>query len=202
MSDSEQDLQNLDARLRAVESSTAAITTTIVNVGQDVSELKQMMQTFMAETAKIAELGAKVGTIDRVDRKVEDLDRKHDQLSNMFMSVQAEHQMCQLSKTRGEDSLISLHEKFNRLETGTLQQLAVIQADVSSLKASSNKVDGVLWKWGGNLGWILIAGLLYLLVTANGGDAAKMAILGKNPLLQNTQIEMGINNETEAPLPR
>lgn len=185
--------QELDERLREVEKVTASITTTMTTVSQDVSELKAMFQNFMLEATKIAEIGVKVRSIDRLEDKVEDLDRKHDQLTNKFMTVSAEHGICQAGKTRSEDYLRELHEKFARLETGTLTQLATIQSDIGTLKTSHNKVDNVLWKWGGNLGWLLIGGLMYLLVQ-NGGDAIKFMQSG-NPLISGSAISSTLESE-------
>jgi len=174
--------QNLDARLREVESSTNVISVTISNVGQDISDLKKMMQSFMAQTVKVAELGVKVRVLDRLGDKVELMDKRQDDLNSKIVEMKSDQRTCLSTKRRSDDFISSLGTKVTSLESQTLKQLTTIQADLSILKNKHKKVDGVLWSWGSNAGWLFIAGLFYLLL--NHGPEAASYLRGstQNPI--------------------
>jgi hypothetical protein len=176
------EFQELDERLREVERVTASITSTINNVSTDISELKNMFRSFLAESTKIATIEEKIRNIDRIDKKVQDLDSKQTQLTSTFIAIQAEHSMCQLSKGRSEDVLRELGTRFGLTETRTQAQLAQIQADLTSLKQNTGRVDKMFWNWGNKLGFLFITGMLYLFLT--NANEVKSVLSGQNPIIK------------------
>jgi hypothetical protein len=85
-----------------------------------------------------------------------------------------------------EDYMRQVSEKFLRLETGTLNNLTRMQSDISILKKSNRNFTGVVTQWVGKMGWFLIAGILWLLISHSG--VVDNIALNKNPFINNSKV--------------
>jgi chromosome segregation ATPase len=178
--------QELDERLRKVESITTQITTTLDTVGQSIIDLKSMFQNFISESNKIAVLGTKIEEIDKIDHRVDELEKRHDDMNDSLLTIKAEHRSNKVTMDKQEDYMRQVSEKFLRLETGTLNNLTRMQSDISILKKSNRNFTGVVTQWVGKMGWFLIAGILWLLISHSG--VVDNIALNKNPFINNSKV--------------
>jgi chromosome segregation ATPase len=178
--------QELDERLRKVESITTQITTTLDTVGQSIIDLKSMFQNFISESNKIAVLGTKIEEIDKLGHKVDELENKQDTMNDSLLTIKAEHRSNKVTMDKQEDYMRQVSEKFLRLETGTLNNLTRMQSDISILKKSNRNFTGVVTQWVGKMGWFLIAGILWLLISHSG--VVDNIALNKNPFINNSKV--------------
>lgn len=178
--------QELDERLRKVESITTQITTTIDTIGQSIIDLKSMFKDFIGESNKIAVLGTKIEEIDKIDHRVDELEKRHDDMNDSLLTIKAEHRSNKVTMDKQEDYMRQVSEKFLRLETGTLNNLTRMQSDISILKKSNRNFTGVVTQWVGKMGWFLIAGILWLLISHSG--VVDNIALNKNPFINNSKV--------------
>jgi len=141
--------RELDERLRDIEIENRGTKETLVNLASGVQDIKRMMTTLIVDYNKVAELSAKVSVVERIEIRIDNLEKKHDFLNTSFLSVQTQHTICQANKDKQEGFMDNLNDRLTKIENA-----------VTDLAASRNRVSSVAWSWAEKLGALVIGAIL------------------------------------------
>lgn len=127
-----QSQRDLEERLREVEQQGASVSSTLLSLSNNVSELKVMFQKICDDSSKLNEIMHKVEGMSKTEERYDELYRK-------FIVLENSHNMCQDSFTRRNEDLRNLIDKVNNIDGIKLTR---IESSLEDLKTSKGKVEG------------------------------------------------------------
>jgi hypothetical protein len=152
-----------EQRLREVETIGTIVQTSMKAMHQDISDLKNMFSKVISDSVKIAELQAKVRSVDSLSQRVDSLNAMLGNLNNELIIIKSKHDVCILGRGEEGQVLKLLQDKINSIESNNIRignSLENLEKANDSLNKSKGKVEDVLWKWGERIGWLIIISIL------------------------------------------
>lgn len=152
-----------EQRLREVETIGTIVQTSMKAMHQDISDLKNMFSKVISDSVKIAELQAKVRTVDALYTRVENLAIVVGNLNTELITIKSKHDVCMLGRGEEAKVLRDMREKISSVESNNIgvgNALNRLESSIDRLEASKGKVEGVIWKWIERIGWLIVLSVL------------------------------------------
>lgn len=165
-------LVDFDERLREVEISHSSLSTTIVSMNTNITEMKQMFQKFLVDSERITEIAGKIESIQRLERDTHALTIKYDDLYKRY--IMTEHMCNSCSITKVNDYIKDVSDKVNKIEVS-----------ISEMKESKGKLNGF---WGSIAQSIVTVVLLYLLYIVATSIQINGNVIANPPDIKKSEI--------------
>jgi uncharacterized coiled-coil protein SlyX len=165
--------QELDLRIREVEISHSSLSSTIVNMNLNITEMKQMFQKFMLDSERITELAGKIESITRLEKETIAINNKYDEMFRKLILLEHTCSTCQIGKVDGY--IKDMSEKVSKIET-----------KLDDMKESRGKFSGFWNTVGQSIVTMVIIYILYMVamnVQSNGNPLQNAPSIKKSEIV-------------------
>jgi hypothetical protein len=180
----DEDIDEIEKRLRKVEIAAASAESTQLAVGRDIAEIKAFMQKWLTDSARISEIATRVEAIPRLETQMGAALTKYDELFKRVIILEHTHGQCVNDRTTEKLSLNTLINKVNKTETDVNN----IGITVRELASSKKKAENILGGWAEKFIFIVMLYLIYLIIIHFSKDNPPGELLNNPPKLKS-QIE-------------
>jgi uncharacterized coiled-coil protein SlyX len=106
--------QELDIRIREIEISHSSLSSTIVSMNVNITEMKQMFQKFLIDSERISEMAGKIESITKLEKETSAIGSKYDELYRKFVVLEHTCTICPIGKV--DTYIRDIGDKVNRIE--------------------------------------------------------------------------------------
>lgn len=180
----EEDMDEIEERLRKVEIAAASSESTQAAIGRDIAEIKMFMQKWLQDSVRITEIAARVEAIPRLESQMNAALVKYDDLYKRVIILEHSHTMCMNTRSDEKLNLTTLTNRVAKTETDVNN----IGVTVRDLAGSKKKAENILGGWAEKFIFIVMLYLIYLIIIHFSKDNAPGEILNNPPKLKS-QVE-------------
>lgn len=173
MAGEKENIEELDSRLRDMEISHSSLSSTIVSMNGNITEMKQMFQKFLIDSERISEMAGKIESIGRVEKETQALFNKYDEMYKKLIVLEHGCNTCTINKVN--DYIKDMSDKVSKIESS-----------LDELKGSKNKLNGF---WNNISQTIVTIIILYLLYIVAVNIQTSGNIIANPPDIKKSSIE-------------
>ena len=165
--------QELDIRIREIEISHSSLSSTIVSMNLNITEMKQMFQKFLIDSERISELAGKIESIARLEKETQIIGNKYDELYKKFIVIEHTCSTCSIKQVDGY--IRDIGDKVTKIE-----------AALGEMKESKGKLSGFWSNVGQTIMTMVIIYILYMVamnIQSNGNPLQNAPSVKKSEIV-------------------
>lgn len=189
----DEDIDELEKRLRKVELAAASTESTLGAVSRDIGDIKKFMERWVMDSTKITEIATKVEAIPRLESQMAAALLKYDDLYKRFIILEHSHGQCVTDRTAEKANTNLILTRLQKTET----DINNVGMSVRELSSSKKQVTTVISGWAEKFIFIVMLYLIYLIIIHFSKDNAPGEILNNPPKLKSHIEQFYVPREKE-----